>query len=119
MRVLFVEDEANIIRFVVQGLVEEGYAVDVATDGKEGLAYALAASYDLLLLDIMLPGMNGLDLLRELRRRGDKTPALMLTAPVTETFTVVASAVKANHTSRLLLGKQVGLMPESVALILV
>ena len=79
MRVLFVEDEANIIRFVVQGLVEEGYAVDVATDGKEGLAYALAASYDLLLLDIMLPGMNGLDLLRELRRRGDKTPALMLT----------------------------------------
>ena len=80
MRVLFVEDETNIIRFVVQGLVEEGYAVDVAMDGKEGLAYALAASYDLLLLDIMLPGMNGLDLLRALRRRGDKTPALMLTA---------------------------------------
>lgn len=80
MRVLFVEDETNIIRFVLQGLVEEGYAVDVAIDGKEGLVYALAASYDLYLLDIMLPEMNGIDLLRELRRRGDKTPALMLTA---------------------------------------
>jgi DNA-binding response OmpR family regulator len=61
-------------------LSEAGYAVDVAWDGEEGLAYALAADYDVLVLDIMLPQMNGLELLRELRRRGHKTPTLMLTA---------------------------------------
>jgi DNA-binding response OmpR family regulator len=80
MRVLVVEDEPSIANFVRQGLTEGGYAVDVAWDGREGLDYALAADYDVLVLDIMLPGMDGLDLLRELRRRGYKTPTLMLTA---------------------------------------
>lgn len=80
MRVLVVEDEASIANFVRQGLSEAGYAVDVAWDGREGLDYALAADYDALILDIMLPRMDGLQLLGELRARGIKTPALMLTA---------------------------------------
>ena len=80
MRILIVEDEPGIANFVRQGLSEAGYAVDVARDGEEGLAYALAADYDVWVLDIMLPRMNGLELLRELRHRGRKTPALMLTA---------------------------------------
>jgi DNA-binding response OmpR family regulator len=75
-----VEDEPSIANFVRQGLTEAGYAVDVAWTGREGLDYALAAEYDVLVLDIMLPKLNGLDLLRELRRQGNKTPTLMLTA---------------------------------------
>jgi heavy metal response regulator len=80
MRILVVEDEQSIARFVQQGLEENGYAVDVAGDGRNGLSYARVADYDVLVLDIMLPKMDGLELLRELRREGDKTPALMLTA---------------------------------------
>lgn len=80
MRVLVVEDEPSIANFVRQGLTEAGYAVDVAFDGREGLDYSLAAQYDVLVLDIMLPKLDGLALLRELRRQGDKTPTLMLTA---------------------------------------
>lgn len=80
MRILVVEDEPGIANFVRQGLTEAGYAVDLAWNGHEGLDYALAADYDVLVLDIMLPKMDGLELLRELRRLGDKTPALMLTA---------------------------------------
>jgi DNA-binding response OmpR family regulator len=80
MRVLVVEDEPGIANFVRQGLSEAGHAVDVAWDGEEALDYALAADYDVLILDIMLPKMDGLELLRELRNRGHKTPALMLTA---------------------------------------
>jgi len=55
MRILVVEDEPGIARFIRQGLGGAGYAVDIATDGQEGLDYALAASYDLLILDILLP----------------------------------------------------------------
>ena len=80
MRILIVEDEPSIANFVHQGLTEAGYAVDLAWNGRDGLDYALAADYDAYVLDIMLPRMNGLDLLRELRRQGDKTPTLMLTA---------------------------------------
>ena len=80
MRILVVEDEAGIANFVRQGLTEAGHAVDLAWTGREGLEYALAVDYDVLVLDIMLPGMDGLTLLQELRHRGDKTPALMLTA---------------------------------------
>ncbi|MCD4684434.1 MAG: response regulator transcription factor [Anaerolineae bacterium] len=80
MRVLVVEDEPGIANFVRQGLTEAGYAVDVAWDGHEGLACALAVDYDVWVLDIMLPFLNGVELLRELRRQGKKTPALMLTA---------------------------------------
>ncbi len=80
MRVLVVEDEPGIANFVRQGLTEAGYAVDVAWDGQEGLACALAVDYDVWVLDIMLPRLGGLELLRELRRQGKKTPTLMLTA---------------------------------------
>jgi heavy metal response regulator len=80
MRILVVEDEPSIANFVRQGLTEAGHAVDVVGNGRDGLEYALSADYDILVLDIMLPQMDGLDLLRELRQRGDKTPTLMLTA---------------------------------------
>ncbi len=80
MRVLLVEDEVNIAKFISQGLTEGNYAVDVVSDGQSGLEYARAAEYDVLILDIMLPKMTGLDLLRELRRQGHRAPTLMLTA---------------------------------------
>ena len=80
MRILVVEDEPGIAHFVRQGLTEAGYAIDLAWDGREGLDYARAADYDVLVLDIMLPKMTGLALLTELRRQGNKTPTLMLTA---------------------------------------
>lgn len=80
MRILIVEDEAGVAGFVKQGLTEAGYAVDVARDGSEGLEYALAFEYDVMVLDIMLPKMNGLDVLREMREKRVKTPVLLLTA---------------------------------------
>jgi DNA-binding response OmpR family regulator len=80
VRVLIVEDEPGIAGFLRQGLTEAGYAVDLAHDGREGLDFALAAAYDALVLDIMLPGMDGLAMLRELRQLGHRTPTLLLTA---------------------------------------
>lgn len=80
MRVLLVEDEPGIAQFISQGLNEAGYATDVATDGEEGLDYALAAEYDIIILDIMLPKIDGLQLLRKLRTQSLKTPVLLLTA---------------------------------------
>ncbi|MEO5886203.1 MAG: response regulator transcription factor [Anaerolineales bacterium] len=80
MRILLVEDEAGVAGFVQQGLNEAGYAVDVARDGYEGLEYALAFEYDVAVLDIMLPKMNGLNVLREMREKHVKTPVLLLTA---------------------------------------
>lgn len=80
MRVLIVEDDPGTARFISQGLSEAGYAVDAASDGQEGLDYALAAPYDLIVLDILLPRLDGLRLLRELRERGIRTPILVLTA---------------------------------------
>ncbi len=80
MRVLLVEDDRKIAQFIDQGLSEAGYAVDVAHDGREGLDYALAAEYDVLVLDILLPKMNGVYLLKELRNRQIKAPVLLLTA---------------------------------------
>lgn len=80
MRVLIVEDEPGVSQFIEQGLVESGYAVDVAQDGEEGLEYALGAEYDVIVLDIMLPKMNGLDVLQEIRNHRLKYPVLLLTA---------------------------------------
>ena len=80
MRILIVEDEAGVAGFVEQGLKEAGYAVDVARDGADGLEYALSFEYDSIVLDIMLPKMNGLELLREIRDRRIKAPVLLLTA---------------------------------------
>jgi DNA-binding response OmpR family regulator len=80
MRILIVEDETGVAGFVRQGLTEAGYAVDVAHDGAEGLEYVLAFEYDAVVLDIMLPKMNGLDVLREMRNKRAKAPVLLLTA---------------------------------------
>ena len=78
-RILIVEDEAKLARFVELELTHEGYAVDKAPDGREGLAMMETGGYDLVLLDIMLPGLNGLEVLRRARRTVD-TPVIMLTA---------------------------------------
>jgi heavy metal response regulator len=80
MRVLVIEDEPGVAQFIQQGLTESGYAVDVAHDGAEGLDYALAKTYDAIVLDIMLPWLNGLEVLCELRNQRVKTPVLLLTA---------------------------------------
>jgi len=80
MRILVVEDEPGIAQFVCQGLSEAGYAVDVARDGNAGLDYALATAYDMIVLDVLLPGMDGLTLLKRLRHHGSRVPVLLLTA---------------------------------------
>ena len=78
-RILIVEDEAKLARFVELELTHEGYVVDKAADGREGLSMMEGGGYDLVLLDIMLPGLNGLEVLRRARRSVD-TPVIMLTA---------------------------------------
>lgn len=80
MRILLVEDEKNVIAFIKKGLEEEFYTVDAAENGAEGLSMATSNEYDLILLDIMLPEINGIELCKQLRQRGMKTPVLMLTA---------------------------------------
>jgi DNA-binding response OmpR family regulator len=79
-RVLVIEDEPRVADFLARGLRAEGYAVNVARDGQEGLEMARSADYAALLLDLMLPRLDGRDLCRELRRDGHTTPILMLTA---------------------------------------
>lgn len=78
-RILIVEDEAKIARFVELELVHEGNEVDKALDGREGLDKALRNDYDLILLDVMLPKLNGMEVLRRIRLEKD-TPVIMLTA---------------------------------------
>lgn len=80
MRVLLIEDDVTISRLLKEGLEDESYAVDVAHDGNEGYRTAVADEYDVIILDIMLPGMNGYEVCRALRNDGNKTPILMLTA---------------------------------------
>ena len=80
MRILVVEDNPKMARFIRQGLTENGYGVTVAKNGHEGEDRAVAESYDLILLDVMLTGQDGVQTCRNLRRRGLKTPVLMLTA---------------------------------------
>ncbi|MCE1196013.1 response regulator transcription factor [bacterium] len=80
MRILVVEDEKGIVDFLVQGLKEANYSVDVASDGQAGLDDALCVPYDVVLLDVMLPKMNGFSVAREMRKAGIKTPVIMLTA---------------------------------------
>ena len=80
MRVLVVEDERKISSYLKRGLEEQGYAVDTAFTGLEALDYADAAPYDVIILDILLPEMDGLTACREIRKRGNRTSILMLTA---------------------------------------
>jgi two-component system, OmpR family, response regulator len=80
MRALVVEDEVKMAALIRRGLVEEGYAADVARTGEDALWMASATPYDAILLDVMLPGRDGFDVCRELRETGVWTPILMLTA---------------------------------------
>jgi two-component system copper resistance phosphate regulon response regulator CusR len=80
MRILVVEDDRKVAGFIEMGLREEGYAVDLARDGDEAIVLAHVNDYDAILLDLMLPKKNGLQVAAELRREGRTTPILMLTA---------------------------------------
>ncbi|HEX5166207.1 MAG TPA: response regulator transcription factor [Thermomicrobiales bacterium] len=80
MRVLVVEDDQRILDFIRKGLAEEGHAVDVAQDGDEALDWPAVVDFDAIVLDVMLPGRDGLEVCRTLRARGVRTPILMLTA---------------------------------------
>ena len=80
MKILVIEDDEKISQFICVGLQREGHAVDIATTGPEGAALLSANRYDAVVLDVMLPGANGLDILRDARRRGDATPVLVLSA---------------------------------------
>jgi len=80
MTILVVEDSARLRRSLYEGLRRSGFVVDVAADGKEGLGFALANDYDVLVLDIMLPKLDGLEVLRQLRGRGRDFPVLILSA---------------------------------------
>lgn len=78
--ILLVEDEASVVNFIKRGLAEESYAVSVAFNGANGIKMALEAPFDLIILDIMLPDKNGLDVCKELRANNLQTPILFLTA---------------------------------------
>ena len=80
MRILVVEDEKKVASFIQRGLEGEGFQIDLAADGEEGVALAKANSYDLILMDVMLPKLDGLGAIRELRAANIATPVLGLTA---------------------------------------
>jgi two-component system, OmpR family, copper resistance phosphate regulon response regulator CusR len=80
MRILIVEDEVKVAEVLKRGLSEEGYETSLASDGNTGLRLATEQQFDLIILDINLPGMNGLDVCRRLREKDEVTPVLMLTA---------------------------------------
>lgn len=80
MRILLVEDEEKVSRFIVRGLEAERFAVDAVFDGDSGLEMASTYTYDLIILDLMLPGMSGTGVLRHIRRANDHVPILVLTA---------------------------------------
>jgi two-component system, OmpR family, copper resistance phosphate regulon response regulator CusR len=80
MRLLVVEDYRPLQQSLTKGLREAGFAVDTTGDGQEGLWYATGNDYDVIILDLMLPGMNGLDILRKIRTQGRKSHVLILTA---------------------------------------
>lgn len=80
MRILIAEDEVHLAEALTQILKKHNYSVDAVHDGRSGLDYALSGIYDLLLLDIMMPEMDGISVLRALREEGDSTPVILLTA---------------------------------------
>src|SRR5688572_11094050 len=80
MRILLVEDEPDAAAVLAKGLREHAYAVDIAADGREALEHAAINDYDLIVLDLLLPAVNGLEVCRRLRAEGAATPILMLTA---------------------------------------
>jgi DNA-binding response OmpR family regulator len=80
MKVLLVEDESKVANFISTGLQEEGYAVDIAPDGKRGLELINEFTYDIVLLDLMIPEIDGLEVLKRMRASGINTPVLIITA---------------------------------------
>jgi heavy metal response regulator len=80
MKILLVEDDKDIARFVKTGLMENSFSVDVSSDGEEGLSFATRRNYDLIILDILLPKMDGFEILKRLRGTGVQTPVIFLTA---------------------------------------
>lgn len=88
-KVLIVEDEQSILKLLQYNLEKEGYEVSGAMDGKEGYEMALSTSFDIILLDLMLPGMDGMDVCRELRREKVDAPIIMLTAKDSEIDKIV------------------------------
>lgn len=96
MRILIIEDEKGIANFLRDGLTEEYFAVDIAYDGKTGLQMALSNGYDLLLVDWMLPGMSGIEIVREIRKRNFAIPVIFLTARDTVDDTIFGLETGAN-----------------------
>jgi len=80
MKILVIEDEPKTAKFLKKGLGEAGFVVDVAADGLEGLHFAQEVQFDLIILDVMLPGLDGWQVLTRLRQEGRRTPVLILTA---------------------------------------
>lgn len=80
MRILIIEDEKHLAEAIAQIIKKNNYTVDMVFDGEDGLDYALSNIYDLILLDIMLPKLNGISLLKQIRKEGIKTPVILLTA---------------------------------------
>ena len=120
MNLLIIEDESGITSFLKQGLEEEGYTVDVAEEGKRGLEMALSGSYDLLLLDWMLPGVTGIELCQQFRTKYRETPVIFLTAKDTVQETIEGLQSGANdyikkpfHFEELLERIKVQLRPKS------
>lgn len=96
MRLLLVEDEPGIANFLKQGLEEEGYAVDWANNGDEGLDLALTGEFDLLILDWMVPGKSGIEICTVFRKQDTSTPVIFLTAKDTVKETIFGLQVGAN-----------------------
>ena len=89
-RVLIVEDEERIASFVAKGLRADGHLTTVVADGREGLDHAMSGEFDLMVLDIGLPSLDGFDVLDQLRSQGSKLPVIVLTARDSVTDTVTA-----------------------------
>ncbi|RLD90996.1 MAG: DNA-binding response regulator, partial [Bacteroidetes bacterium] len=94
-KILIIEDQEDLVKGLILNLADEGYEVDYALDGKEGLAKALKEKPDLILLDIMLPGMNGLEICKELRQNKMDIPIVMLTAKGDEIDKVIGLEIGA------------------------
>jgi two-component system, OmpR family, copper resistance phosphate regulon response regulator CusR len=120
MRILIVEDEEGIANFLKQGLEEESFTVDVAFDGVKGLQLAMSGEYDLLLLDWMVPGISGIEICRQFRKKFKEPPIIFLTAKDTVEETIFGLQAGANdyikkpfHFEELLERIRVQLRPKS------
>jgi two-component system copper resistance phosphate regulon response regulator CusR len=96
MRILIVEDEAGIANFIRDGLREESFAVDVSQDGTNGLELALSNDYDIILLDWMIPGLSGIEVCRQIRKKNTSVPIIFLTAKDTIQDTIFGLETGAN-----------------------